>query len=42
VFFWHGEAGERPPTISAEQLEKLHALPAEIETDFDKEEPLTR
>jgi len=40
--FWHGKVGERSPTISAEQLEKFRALPAEIETDFDTEEPLTR
>jgi hypothetical protein len=37
--FWHGEAGERPPAIPAEKTEKLRALPAEIETDFDTDEP---
>jgi hypothetical protein len=33
--FWHGAAGEQPPAIRAETTEKLRALPAEIETDFD-------
>ena len=37
--FWHGAAGERPPAISAETIDKLRALPAEIETDFDSDEP---
>jgi hypothetical protein len=37
--FWHGKAGERPPAIPAEKTEKLRALPAEIETDFDTDEP---
>jgi Domain of unknown function (DUF4279) len=37
--FWHGETGEQPPTVSAERIEKLRALPAEIETDFDSDEP---
>jgi hypothetical protein len=38
-FFWHGEAGEQPPPISAEMTAKLRALPADIETDFDTDEP---
>ena len=37
--FWHGAAGEQPPAISAEKTAKLRALPAEIETDFDTDEP---
>jgi hypothetical protein len=37
--FWHGAAGEQPPAISAEMIDKLRALPAEIETDFDSDEP---
>jgi len=37
--FWHGEAGEQPPTISPEKTEKLRSLPAKIETDFDTDEP---
>ena len=36
--FWHGKAGEQPPVIPAELTEKLRALPAEIETDFDTDE----
>jgi hypothetical protein len=36
--FWHGEAGEQPPLIPAEMTEKLRALPAEIETDFDADD----
>jgi uncharacterized protein DUF4279 len=37
--FWHGDAGEQPPAISAEKIAKLRALPAEVETDFDTDEP---
>jgi hypothetical protein len=37
--FWHGAAGEQPPTMSAEKTAKLRALPAEIETDFGTDEP---
>jgi hypothetical protein len=36
--FWHGEAGEQPPAVSAAMTAKLRALPAEIETDFDTDE----
>ena len=36
--FWHGDAGEQPPAIPAEKTEKLRALPAEVETDFDTDE----
>src|SRR5271166_3685454 len=37
--FWHGKAGEQPPAISTEKTQKLRSLPAEIETDFDTDEP---
>jgi hypothetical protein len=33
--FWHGSAGEQPPSIPRQALRTLRALPAEIETDFD-------
>jgi hypothetical protein len=36
--FWHGKAGEQPPVIALEKTKKLRSLPAEIETDFDKDE----
>jgi Domain of unknown function (DUF4279) len=36
--FWHGAAGEQPPLITPQVTEKLRALPAEIETDFDTDE----
>jgi hypothetical protein len=38
--FWHGKAGEQPPEIPPERTKKLRSLPAEIETDFDTDEPL--
>jgi len=37
--FWHGNAGEQTPAISAEKTAKLRALPAEIETAFGTDEP---
>jgi hypothetical protein len=33
--FWHGRAGEPPPSISAQAVQTLRTLPATIETDFD-------
>ena len=41
--FWHGAAGEQPPVIPSEFIEKMRRLPAEIETDFDADElPLAK
>jgi hypothetical protein len=40
--FWHGEAGEQHPIISAQNIKNCRAQPAEIETDVDTEEPLTQ
>ncbi len=37
--FWHGEVGEQPPVIHPEKMERLRALPAEIELDFGTDEP---
>jgi Domain of unknown function (DUF4279) len=34
-FFWHGRPGEQPPSIPAEALKTLRAVPATIEADFD-------
>jgi hypothetical protein len=36
--FWHGEAGAQPPVIGPEKTEKLRALPAVVESDFDTDE----
>ena len=33
--FWHGRAGEQPPSITGYAIQTLRALPAKIETDFD-------
>ncbi|MBV9815352.1 MAG: DUF4279 domain-containing protein [Alphaproteobacteria bacterium] len=33
--FWHGQPGETPPSVPPQALERLHALPAKVETDFD-------
>jgi hypothetical protein len=33
--FWHGEAGEKVPSIRGHAIKTLRDLPAEIETDFD-------
>ena len=41
--FRHGAAGEQPPVIPSEFIEKMRRLPAEIETDFDADElPLAK
>jgi len=40
--FWHGKAGEQPPAIPPEKTKKLRSLPAEIEADFDTDEPASQ
>jgi hypothetical protein len=40
--FWHGKPGARKPTIPPIVREIFNLLPAELETDFERDEPRRR
>jgi hypothetical protein len=37
--FWRGGPGTQPPSITGNVISSFHELPAEIETDFEVNEP---
>jgi len=36
--FWRGGPGALPPVVPQDMIDSFHALPAEIETDFEADE----